>query len=78
MQWGYRVWDQVVDIARSYSEGLGKIKEDTMRNLFIYRKENSGRRPIVQLMLTVMKWMYGAAIRPNGCLQIIPIGSWVT
>ncbi|CUH92933.1 M42 family metallopeptidase [Herbinix luporum] len=71
--------DQVVDIARSYSEGLGKIKEDTMRNLFIYRKENSGRRPIVQLDAHSDEVGFMVqAIRPNGCLQIIPIGSWVT
>lgn len=71
--------DQAVDIARSYSEGLGSIKEDKMRNLFIYRKENTGRRPIVQLDAHSDEVGFLVqAVRPNGCLQIVPLGSWVT
>jgi len=71
--------DQVVDIVRNYSEGLGTIKEDTLRNLFIYRKENTGRRPIVQLDAHSDEVGFMVqAIRPNGCLQFVPLGSWVT
>lgn len=71
--------DQVVDKARSYSEGLGRIKEDTLRNLFIYRKENTGGRPVVQLDAHSDEVGFMVqAIRPNGCLQIIPLGSWIT
>jgi len=71
--------DQVVNIARNYSEGLGLIKEDTLRNLFIYRKENTGNKPVVQLDAHSDEVGFMVqAIRPNGCLQIVPIGSWVT
>lgn len=71
--------DQVVDISRRYSEGLGRLKEDNLRNLFIYRKENTGKRPIVQLDAHSDEVGFMVqAIRPNGCLQIIPIGSWIT
>jgi len=71
--------DQVVDIARSFSEGLGTIKEDSMRNLYIYRKENTGGRPIVQLDAHSDEVGFMVhSIRPNGCLQIVPLGSWVT
>lgn len=71
--------DSVVDIARKYSEGLGTIKEDTLRNLFIYRNENSGNRPIVQLDAHSDEVGFMVqAIRPNGSLQIIPLGSWIT
>lgn len=71
--------DKVVDLARNYSEGLGEIKEDSLRNLFIYRKENTGKRPIVQLDAHSDEVGFMVqAIRPNGCLQIIPLGSWIT
>ena len=71
--------DEVVDIMRKYSEGLGSMKEDSLRNLYIERKGNSGSRPIV--MLDAHSDEVGfmvQAIRPNGTLQIIPIGAWVT
>lgn len=70
--------DQVVELLRSYSEGLGEVKEDTLRNLFIYRKENTGNRPIVQLDAHSDEVGFMVhSIRPNGTLQIIPLGSWV-
>lgn len=71
--------DQVVDIVRKYSEGLGNTKEDSLRNFYIYRKENTGGRPIVQLDAHSDEVGFMVqSIRPNGCLQIIPIGSWIT
>jgi putative aminopeptidase FrvX len=71
--------DQVVEAARSYSEGLGRIKEDSLRNLFIYRKENTGGRPVVQLDAHSDEVGFMVqSIRPNGCLQIAPLGSWIT
>lgn len=71
--------DQVVDLIRSYCDGLGSMKEDSLRNLYIHRKENTGNRPVV--MLDAHSDEVGfmvQAIRPNGSLQIIPLGSWVT
>ena len=41
--------DEVVAAIRPYAEGLGEITEDHMRNLYIRRKENNGKRPVVQL-----------------------------
>ena len=41
--------DDVVAAIRPYAEGLGEVTEDRMRNLYIRRKENSGKRPVVQL-----------------------------
>ena len=41
--------DEVVAAIRPYAEGLGEITEDCMRNLYIRRKENNGKRPVVQL-----------------------------
>jgi putative aminopeptidase FrvX len=71
--------DQAVEMIRQYSEGLGTIKEDSLRNLYIYRKENTGNRPVVQLDAHSDEVGFMVqAIKPNGTLQMIAIGSWVT
>ncbi len=70
--------DQVVDMLRRYSEGLGEIKEDTLRNLFIYRKGNTGNRPVVLLDAHSDEVGFMVhSIRANGTLSIISLGSWV-
>jgi putative aminopeptidase FrvX len=70
--------DEVVDMLRRYAEGLGEIKEDSLRNLFIYRKENTGNRPKVLLDAHSDEVGFMVhSIRPNGTLSIVPIGSWV-
>lgn len=71
--------DEAVELLRKYCDGLGDIKEDTLRNLFIYRKGNNGRNPVVQLDAHSDEVGFMVqAIRPNGMLQIIPLGTWVT
>lgn len=71
--------DQVVDMLRRYAEGLGEIKEDTLRNLLIYRKGNTGDRPVVLLDAHSDEVGFMVhSIRPNGTLSIVPLGSWVT
>ncbi|MDF2908548.1 MAG: hypothetical protein K0R34_3869 [Herbinix sp.] len=70
--------DKVVELLRSFSEGLGEIKEDTLRNLFIYRNGNTGDRKVVQLDAHSDEVGFMVhSIRPNGTLQIVPLGSWV-
>jgi putative aminopeptidase FrvX len=71
--------DEVVALIRKYTEGLGKSKEDTLRNYYLYRKGNLGNRPVVLLDSHSDEVGFMVqAIRPNGALQIIPLGSWVT
>ncbi|MDF2942379.1 MAG: hypothetical protein K0S01_1237 [Herbinix sp.] len=71
--------DDVVNIIRKYCEDLGTMKEDTLRNLFLYRNGNTGNRPVVQLDAhTDEVGFMVQAIRSNGTLQMIPLGSWVT
>jgi putative aminopeptidase FrvX len=71
--------DQVVDMLKEYGEGLGQMKEDTLRNLFLYRNGNTGNRPVVQLDAHSDEVGFMVqAIKPNGTLQIITLGSWVT
>lgn len=70
--------DQTVDLLRSYLEGLGEVKEDSLRNLYIKRKENAGNRPVVLLDAHSDEVGFMVqCIRPNGTLQIIPLGAWI-
>jgi putative aminopeptidase FrvX len=70
--------DQTIDVIRRYSEGLGTVKEDTLRNFYIYRNGNKGNRPVVQLDAHSDEVGFMVqAVKPNGTLQIIPFGSWV-
>lgn len=69
--------DEVVAAIRPYAEGLGEITEDHMRNLYIRRKENNGKRPVVQLDAHSDEVGFMVqAICPNGTLRIIQIGGW--
>ena len=70
--------DEVVAAIRPYAEGLGEITEDCMRNLYIRRKENNGKRPVVQLDAHSDEVGFMVqAICPNGTLRIIQLGGWV-
>ena len=41
--------DEVVKAARPYAAAIGEVKEDFLRNLYIYRKENTGNKPVLLL-----------------------------
>ena len=41
--------DAVVAVARKYAAPLGQLKEDFLRNLYIYRKENTGNKPVLMI-----------------------------
>ena len=69
--------DEVLTVAREYAEGLGTIGEDCLRNLYIYRKENTGDRPVI--MLDAHSDEVGFmihSIKPNGTLRFVSLGSW--
>ncbi len=69
--------DAVVAVARRYAEGLGRMEEDFLRNLYIYRKENTGDRPIVLLDAHSDEVGFIVhSIKPNGTLRFLPLGSW--
>ena len=71
--------DDVVKEIRKYAEGLGELSEDSLRNIYINRKENKGGRPMVQLDAHSDEVAFMVqAIRPDGNLRIIPLGGWVT
>ena len=69
--------DDVLEVARNYASDLGTIEEDCMRNLYIYRKENTGNKPL--LMLDAHSDEVGFmvhSIKPNGTLRFVTIGGW--
>ena len=71
--------DDVLEIIKDYGHGYGEFEEDSLRNLYLYRKENSGDKPIVQIdSHTDEVGFMVQLIRPNGLLQIVAIGGWVT
>ncbi|MDR3275589.1 MAG: M42 family peptidase [Treponema sp.] len=74
--------DGAVAVIRRYGEGLGVWREDAMRNLRVQRAGpgggTGGGKPV--LMLDAHSDELGfmvRAIRPNGTLDFIPLGSWV-
>ncbi len=70
--------DEVVAAALPYTEGLGEVNVDHMRNLYIRRKENTGRHPVVQLDAHSDEVGFMVqAICPDGTLHIIQLGGWV-
>ena len=69
--------EEVVQVARRWAAPIGELKEDFLRNLYIYRKENTGNKPVV--MLDAHSDEVGLivqAIKPNGTLRFLQLGSW--
>ena len=71
--------DEVVAQIRAYGKTLGRIEEDSLRNIYIYRNENKGNTLKVQLDAHSDEVAFMIqAIRPDGNMQILPLGGWVT
>ena len=70
--------DEVLTVLRKYGDGLGDFKEDSLRNLYLSRKENKGGRPMVQLDAHTDEVAFMVqAIKPNGTLRFTTLGGWV-
>lgn len=70
--------DFAVAQLRKYGAPYGDLQEDSLRNLYLTRKENKGNRPMV--MLDAHSDEVGfmiRAIKPNGTLTFITLGGWV-
>ena len=69
--------EEVVAVARRWAAPIGEIQEDFLRNLYIRRKENTGKKPV--LMIDAHSDEVGFiihAIKPNGTLRFLQLGSW--
>lgn len=83
--------DEVASIVNEQGKSYGNTVEDKMRNVFIDREENDGRlddhfdvhatnrRLRVQLDAHLDEVGFIVQyVHPNGLLQIVPLGGWVT
>lgn len=71
--------DPVLEVIRKYCDDLGSVEEDSLRNLYLHRKRNTGNKPVIQLDAHSDEVGFMVqSIRPTGMLQIIPLGSWIT
>ena len=69
--------DEVVAVARQYAAPLGTLEEDCLRNLYIYRKENTGNKPVIMLDAHTDEVGFMIhSIKPNGTLRFLPLGGW--
>jgi putative aminopeptidase FrvX len=71
--------DEVVNIIKDRFGKVFDIKEDSMRNLVIYRKNHSGNKPVV--MLDAHSDEVGfivQSIKANGTIKFLPLGGWMS
>jgi putative aminopeptidase FrvX len=67
----------VLAVLRRYGSHLGSFSEDHLRNLSLYRKENTGNKPL--LMLDAHSDEVGFmvhSISPDGTLRLAALGGW--
>jgi putative aminopeptidase FrvX len=70
--------DEVVRIIKGGFGNIFDIREDSMRNLVIYRKNHSGSKPVV--MLDAHSDEVGfiiQSVKANGTLKFLPLGGWM-
>lgn len=69
--------DEVIDIVKKNLDFIPDKQEDCMRNLYATLSKKEGA-PIVQLDChTDEVGFIVQAIKPNGCLKILKLGSWI-
>ena len=70
--------DEVLTVSRRYGAPYADFKEDSLRNLYLRRKDNTGDKPVVMLdgHSDEVSFMVHH-INPNGTLAFITLGGWV-
>ncbi len=69
--------EEVLEIAKGFASDFANIEEDKLRNLYFYRKKNTGNKPVV--MLDAHSDEVGFmihSIKPNGTLRVVSLGGW--
>ncbi len=70
--------DNVLTVVRKYASDVADISEDSIRNLYLKRKNNTGGKPVVMLDAHSDEVSFMVqAVKPNGTLRFIPLGGWV-
>ena len=71
--------EEALAVARQYTGERFDIREDCLRNLYMYPKTNTGNRPL--FMLDAHSDEVGFmvhSIKPNGTLRFVALGGWNT
>lgn len=69
--------DEVTALGKATVREQATVSEDSLRNLYISRKENTGTHPMI--MLDAHSDEVGFMIRtilPNGTMRFLPLGGW--
>ena len=69
--------DDAVEVAYRYAQDLGDCYRDSVMNLFVAAKNNTGDKPV--FMLDAHNDEVGMmvhSIKPNGMLRFIQLGGW--
>lgn len=70
--------DDVLTVAQRWACDFGEITSDAMRNLYIRRNGNTGKRPMVLLDAHSDEVAFMVhSVRKNGTIKFIPLGGWV-
>jgi len=69
--------EETIEVARKYVKDFADIQEDKMRNVYFYRKKNTGNKPVVMLDAHSDEVGFMVhSIRPNGTLRVNNLGRW--
>lgn len=69
--------DEVIAAARRAVEGIADVEEDKLRNLYLFRRGNTGNKPVVMLDAHSDEVGFMVhSIRPNGTLRVVNLGRW--
>ena len=69
--------DETISVARAQLEDICDIEEDSLRNLYIYRRRNSGDKPVLMLDAHADEVGFMVhSIKPNGTLRFVELGRW--
>lgn len=69
--------DETANVARAAMEDICDVEEDSLRNLYLIRRKNTGDKPV--LMLDAHSDEVGFmvhSIRPTGTLRVVALGGW--
>jgi len=69
--------DEVLVVAREAMKDYARIEEDKMRNIYFYRNQNTGDKPVVMLDAHSDEVAFMVqAIKPDGTLRVLNLGRW--
>lgn len=70
--------EEFVKLFKQKVANLANVEIDGMLNLYAAKKENTNKRPVIQLDAhSDAVGFITQAVRPNGMLKFVPLGGWV-